>query len=324
MNKESLSVTESFIKSLISFAKKNNNFVVLDADLSDDLGLKKFSYQYPKRFIQNGIAEQDMVSMAGGIARMGLLPIVNSFASFLTARGNEQIYNNATEGTKIIYLSLYAGSIPAGAGKSHQSLRDISLLSNIPNFRIFHPYNSVETHQILKHCLNKSEKNNCAIRLSIGPAPSFAPKITLNYKFQNGIGNEIIKGKDAIVFTYGQTMISESFRAAKLLKDQNILLEIINIPCLNFFNKKWLSKKIQKFKYIFFVEDHNYNGGMSDLMISFLAKNELINNKIFKKFAFEVFPACGTYDEVLKFHKLDYKNLANQILKKIKNDKNWK
>ena len=72
----------------------------MDADLSDDLNLKKFSKKYPKRFIQNGIAEQDMVSMAGGIARMGIVPIVNSFASFLTARANEQIYNNATEKPK--------------------------------------------------------------------------------------------------------------------------------------------------------------------------------------------------------------------------------
>ena len=91
-----ISVTNSFTNSLIKFAKKNKNFVVLDADLSDDLDLQKFSNLYPSRFIQNGIAEQDMISMAGGIARMGLIPIVNSFASFLTARGNEQIYNNAT------------------------------------------------------------------------------------------------------------------------------------------------------------------------------------------------------------------------------------
>ena len=81
-----ISVTNSFTNSLIYFAKKDKNFVVLDADLSDDLNLKKFSNLYPKRFIQNGIAEQDMISMAGGIARLGITPIVNSFASFLNAR----------------------------------------------------------------------------------------------------------------------------------------------------------------------------------------------------------------------------------------------
>ena len=143
-------ITNSFTDCLIEQAEKKKEIILLDADLADDANLKKFAQKFPKRFIQNGIAEQDMVSMAGGLALMGLLPIVNSFASFLTARANEQIYNNSTENTKIIYMCLYAGILPAGAGKSHQSLRDISLLSSIPNMKIYHPYNFLETRKILK------------------------------------------------------------------------------------------------------------------------------------------------------------------------------
>ena len=315
-----ISVTNSFTNSLLNFAKSNDKFVVLDADLSDDLNLKKFSNLYPKRFIQNGIAEQDMISMAGGIARLGLTPIVNSFASFLTARGNEQIYNNATEGSKIIYLSLYAGAIPAGAGKSHQSLRDISLLSNIPNFRIFQPYNEIETHQILKHCLGKSEKNNCAIRLSIGPMPKFSPKLPSKFKFHIGIGSQIKKGKKFVMFTYGQTMINEAFKASKILSKKKIDLEIINMSCLNHFNIYWFRNKIKNFKYIFFLDDHNLSGGMSDLLIAFLNENQLLKNKVSKKFGFKDFPACGTYDEVLNYHKLNGIHLSQQIIRTINND----
>ena len=130
-------ITNSFTDHLIKISKKNKKIIVKDADLADDLNLYKFKKQFPNRFIQNGIAEQDMVSMAGGISRSGLLPIVNSFASFLTSRANEQIYNNATEQTKIIYISLYAGLLPAGAGKSHQSIRDVGLIGSIPNFKIY-------------------------------------------------------------------------------------------------------------------------------------------------------------------------------------------
>ncbi len=260
-----------------------------------------------------------MVSMAGGIARMGLTPIVNSFASFLTARGNEQIYNNASENTKIIYISLYAGAIPAGAGKSHQSLRDISLLSNIPNFKIFHPYNAVETYSILRHCLKNQERNNCAIRLSIGPMSINSPKYISKYKFEEGKGSEITKGTDAIIFTYGQTMINQAFKAAKLLKRQKkISIQVINLPCLNFFNKRWFEKKIKNFKNIFFLDDHNINGGMGDLLIAFLVSQNLSKNKNFKKFGFKEFPACGTTEEVLKYHKLDFKNLSSKIYKYLK------
>ena len=308
------SVTNGFTNSLINLAKKNKKFIVLDADLSDDLNLKKFSNLYPKRFIQNGIAEQDMISMAGGIARLGLTPIVNSFASFLTARGNEQIYNNATEDTKIIYINLYAGAIPAGAGKSHQSLRDISLLSSIPNFKVFHPYNELEAHQILRHCLGKNEKNNCAIRLSIGPLPEFSPTLPSKFQFKIGIGTQIKRGKNFIIFTYGQTMINEAYKSSKILEKKNIDLEIINMSSLNCFNVSWFKNKIKDFKNIFFLDDHNLNGGMGDLLIAFLNENHFLKNKIVRKFGFKDFPACGTYDEVLGFHKLDCKSLAQQII----------
>ncbi|MFZ1279255.1 MAG: 1-deoxy-D-xylulose-5-phosphate synthase N-terminal domain-containing protein, partial [Ignavibacteriaceae bacterium] len=119
-------VTEAYGDTLVEIAKTNKKLVVLDGDLSADCKLRKFEKAYPDRFIENGIAEQDMVSTAGGLARMGLIPVVNTFASFLAARANEQIYNNAGEKTKIIYTCHFSGMIPAGPGKSHQSVRDIS------------------------------------------------------------------------------------------------------------------------------------------------------------------------------------------------------
>jgi len=309
-------VTYSFTNCLIDQAKKNKKIVVLDADLSDDANLKKFSKKYPKRFIQNGIAEQDMVSMAGGLALTGLLPIVNSFASFLTARANEQIYNNSTENTKIIYMCLYAGVLPAGAGKSHQSLRDISLLSSIPNMRIYHPYNSTETNKILKYCINH-EKNNCAIRLSIGPPPPSSVKLPKNYRFNPGEGSVLTNGSDGIIFSYGQTMINQAYKTYQILLNKNINLKLVNMPCLNNFNIKWLKKTIGKTKHIFFLEDHNVNGGLSDLMISFIKNKKVLNEAIFTKFGLNEFPACGTPEEVLKYHKLDEKNLATRIKKEL-------
>ena len=168
-------ITFTFAEELIKIAKKKSDIVVLDADLSDDVNLKKFANKFPKRFIQNGLQSKTWFQWLG-IALNGLTPIVNSFASFLTARANEQIYNNATENTKIIYLCLYAGLFPAGAGKC-QSMRDISVLSSLPNIEIFHPSDFIQVKQVLNYCIYKSKKN-CAIRLSIG-AP---PKNILNLK----------------------------------------------------------------------------------------------------------------------------------------------
>ena len=128
----------------------------ISSHLSSDCKTRDFEYAYPERFIENGIAEQDMVSMAGGLAQKGLLPIVNSFASFLASRANEQIYNNASEKTKIIYALHYAGLIPAGPGKSHQSLRDISLFAALPNCTIIQPCNAEETRMAVEYSVDEA------------------------------------------------------------------------------------------------------------------------------------------------------------------------
>ena len=123
---------------------------MLDADLASDCRTRAFELAFPERFVQCGIAEQDMVSTAAGMARHGLLPVVNSFASFLASRANEQIYNQASEGSKVVYALHYAGLIPAGPGKSHQSIRDISLLAALPNVAIVQPGSREEARGLLR------------------------------------------------------------------------------------------------------------------------------------------------------------------------------
>ena len=159
-------VVDAYGEALVEVGKKRKDIVVLDADLAADCGLRPFEHAFPERFIENGIAEQDMVSMAGGLALQGLLPIVNSFGVFLASRANEQIYTNATEGTKIIYVCHYGGLIPAGPGKSHQSLRDISLFGGLPNCVLLEPCNATETKSALQWCVDEA-KENCMLRLVI-------------------------------------------------------------------------------------------------------------------------------------------------------------
>ena len=113
--------------------------MALDADLMLDCGLIPFRDKFPERFIECGIAEQDMLSMASGLALRGMLPVVHSFACFLSTRPNEHFYNNATEKTKIIYVGSLAGLLPSGPGHSHQSVRDISILSSVPDLVLMNP-----------------------------------------------------------------------------------------------------------------------------------------------------------------------------------------
>ena len=130
---------QAYAGALRDQAKRHHNLVALDADLILDTGLISFQQEFPDRFVECGIAEQDMVSQAGGMALQGLLPVVHSFSCFLSSRPNEQIYNNATEGTKIIYVGSLAGVVPGGPGHSHQAVRDISALAAIPGLTMMEP-----------------------------------------------------------------------------------------------------------------------------------------------------------------------------------------
>ena len=304
-------VTEAYGDALCEIAKTNNKLVLLDGDLSADCKLRKFEKMYPHRFIENGIAEQDMVSMAGGLARMGLIPVVNTFASFLAARANEQIYNNAGEKTKVIYTCHFSGMIPAGPGKSHQSVRDISLFGALPNVTIIQPCNGEETKWATEYCVNETNEN-CVMRLVIGPSPE---KIQLpkSYEFKVGVGVGLTEGNDAILFSYGPVMLHEALVASDYLKKIGFGLKVVNMPWLNKIDKEWLKKVVNDQKKIFVLEDHSAVGGLGDKLLNALAETGDVNGKEFFNLGLKEYPECGAPLEVLEFHKLDGKSLAQRI-----------
>jgi transketolase len=318
-------VTEAYGDALCEIARYNDKLIVLDGDLSADCKLRKFEKMYPDRFIENGIAEQDMVSMAGGLARMGLVPVVSTFASFLAARANEQIYNNAGEQTKVVYTCQFSGMIPAGPGKSHQSVRDISLFGALPNVTIIQPCNAEETKWATEYCVNDAEEN-CVLRLVIGPSPE---KIELpkDYKFVVGIGAELTEGNDAILFGYGPVMLHEALLASDYLKKIDFGLKVINMPWLNKINKEWLKKIVKDQKKIFVLEDHSAVGGLGDRLLNELVEIREISGPSssgksrtspgqaieFTNLGLTEYPECGTPWEVLNYHKLDGKSLAQRI-----------
>ncbi|MDL1942689.1 1-deoxy-D-xylulose-5-phosphate synthase [Chloroflexi bacterium CFX2] len=306
-------VSRAYGQALVELAAKRKDIVVLDADLASDCKVRDFENTYPDRFIENGIAEQDMVSMAAGLARQGLLPVVNSFASFLASRANEQIYNAASEKSKIIYALHYAGLIPAGPGKSHQSLRDISLLSALPNCVIIQPCNAEETRMALDFCVNQTDENS-ALRLIIGPSPR---RITLpaGYEIRLGQGCQLTAGKDAVMFAYGPVMLHEALLASELLAERGFGLSVVNMPWLNRVDVKWLTEILKPYSNIFILEDHHPAGGLMDNLLSVCAEHGLLNGKQMIKFAVEGYPACGTPQQALAYHELDGLSLSKRVMK---------
>ena len=291
-------VAAAYGEALLELAGDHPELVVLDADLASDCRIRPFELEHPEQFHESGIAEQDMVSAAAGMARQGLLPVVNSFAAFLAARANEQIYNQASERTKVVYALHYAGLIPAGPGKSHQSIRDISLLSALPNVTVVQPANAEQTKELVRWAVDDAQEN-VALRLAIGPSPRRidVPAMSL------GRGAVLHDGSDALLFAYGPVMLHEALSAAELLGNQ---VQVVNMPWLNRFDGDWLAELTNSFDDVFVLEDHAPVGGLGDALRRELGRPVAV-------FGVEGWPACGTPAEALRFHGLDGRSLADRI-----------
>ena len=150
----------AYERALVKQGTRHQRLLALDADLIKDCGLISFAKTFPDRFIECGIAEQDMVSMAAGMARRGALPVVHSFACFLAARPNEQIYNQCSESSKVIYVGSLAGLLPGGPGHSHQSVRDIGALGSVPNLLMAEPAVEDEVRALLDYLVTVAPESS--------------------------------------------------------------------------------------------------------------------------------------------------------------------
>ena len=299
-------VAAAYGEALVELAGRVPELVVLDADLSSDCRIRGFEDAHPDRFLESGIAEQDMVSAAAGLARHGLLPVVNSFASFLASRANEQIYNQASERTKVVYALHYAGLIPAGPGKSHQSIRDVSLLAALPEMTIVHPASAAETRALTAWAVEEAE-GSVAIRLAIGPSPR---RLEVGGEVAVGRGTILREGTDALLFAYGPVMLHEALTAAEASAAS---VQVVALPWLNRVDHDWLAETVAPFADVFVLEDHAPVGALGDTLLRELAAAGLLEGRALHVFGVEGWPACGTPPEALRAHRLDGASLAERI-----------
>lgn len=296
---------------LAKIARERKDIVVLDADLEKDCGVSLFKKKFPERFFECGIAEQDMVSVAGGFALQGKLPIVHTYACFLT-RACEQIYNNATEKTKIIYVSPMSGLLPAGSGHSHQGVRDIAALGAVPGLTMIQPCNEKETRMAL-HWAVYENPGSTYLRLTSLPydLPFTLPD---DYKLKFGKGVFLREGDDVAIIAYGPLMLQQAMNAAELLEQERMSTAVINFPWLNRrIDEVWPDDLRRDHILILTLDDHLIEKGQGEFLASRFAQKETALPNEIVSLGLEEIPACGQNDEVLKYHGLDAESIAKKI-----------
>ena len=300
----------AYSQALINQAEKNPDIIALDADLVLDCGLIPFRKKFPHRFVECGIAEQDMVSQAGGMALQGALPLVHSFACFLSTRPNEQIYNNATEGTKIGYVGSLAGLLPSGPGHSHQCVRDIASLGGIPGLFLVEPCCEREVQIALEYCINRLEGS---FYLRLVSVPREIPyELPPDYEMTLGRGTVLIPGEEVVVIGYGPVLLPEAWRAVhSVARSHGRQAKLVNLPWLNRVDTDWLQETVGDAGCVVTLDNHYISGGQGEMIAAALSALERTVRWI--PLGLTAIPHCGQNAEVLSAHGLDATSIADSI-----------
>lgn len=283
-------------EALAGAAASEPRLVALDADLYLDTGLIALRERFPERFVECGIAEQDMVSQAGGLALGGMLPAVHSFACFLTPRANEQIFNNATENTKVIYTGSLAGLLPGGPGHSHQAVRDIALMGCVPGMACLEPASDHEARLCVRWAVFDAPGPVYIRLVSVPWELGFQPRRA--ERLEVGRGTIERADGDVVFVCTGPVLASQAWQVERAA--------LVLLPWLRDVDGDWLAR-VAGGRRIVVLDNHYVGGGQGDAVRAALPRTPV------EVWGVDRVPACGTNDEVLRAHGLDAASLAQRL-----------
>jgi transketolase len=243
------------------------------------------------------------------MALRGMLPVVHSFACFLTTRANEHIYNNATEKKKIIYVGTLAGVVPGGPGHSHQSVRDISAIGAVPGLIAFEPCSEREAKMAIRWAVEQNQESTylrfCNVPLDL---PYTMPA---DYKLQIGTGVTLRPGSGVAIVGYGTILLTNAWKAADELAQHGISAAVIDLPWLNRIDDDWV-KTLGGYQQIVTLDNHYLEFGQGVMIAAALARNGVRADVT--PIGLKEIPACGSNADVLAYHGLDAAGIARQVM----------
>lgn len=302
---------ESYGEALIQIGHENENIVVLDADLSKSTKTNGFKTEFPDRFFNAGIAEQNLMGMAAGMSNIGLIPFASTFAVFATGRAFEIIRNSICYPKANVKIAATHAGITVGEdGGSHQSIEDIALMCSLPNMTVIVPADHREAMEATK-----------AAAIMEGPVYLRFGRCNTEdifddrYKFEIGKGTEIKKGDDAAIIATGM-MVQKAIEAAKYLESEGIHVRVINISTIKPIDKEIIIKAAKETKGIVTAEEHSIIGGLGSMVSSIVCDKYPCKVKMIG--IEDKFGESGTPDELMEKFKLTSDAISESIKEIIK------
>ncbi len=307
------SIRKVFGNTLAKIGELNPNVVVLDADLSCSTQTKIFADKFPERFYNCGIAEQNMIATAAGLATQGKIPFASTFAMFATGRTYDQIRNGVCYSDLDVKIIGTHGGITVGEdGATHQALEDIALMREIPHMTVIVPADARECEEVIKYAA--LHKGPMYIRLSRCNVPDIFDE---SYHFNIHKAVTVEEGSDITIFTNGE-LLCECILASHKLKEHGISVRVVHVPVVKPIDKKTIVNCAKETKFLITVENHSTTGGLGSAVCEVVCGN--YPAKVYRIGIHDEFGQSGKSDELIRYYGLDSESLVKRILSMYKKE----
>lgn len=301
---DKIATRESYGRTLVELGAKYPEIVVLDADLAGSTMTVYFKNEYPDRFFDCGIAEQNMVSVAAGLATCGKIPFCSSFAMFASGRAFDQIRNSvAYPKLNVKICATHAGITVGEDGATHQCLEDMGIMRTIPNMVVINPGDDVEA----KAALRAAAKYNGPVYMRFGRAPVPVLFDESTYKFEIGKGMLLSEGSDVTIVATG-ILIEAALAAKQLLENEGISAEVIDICTIKPIDRELLIASAKKTGAVVTAEEHNIIGGLGSAVTEVLC--EALPTPVLRVGVEDQFGRSGKVPALLSYYGLTAENIV--------------
>ncbi len=271
INEEEKATREGFGTALVSLSEKDERVMALCADLTESVKMDAFKGKFPKRFFEMGITEQAMSGVASGMAAMGKIPFMASYAMFSPGRNWEQIrtticYNNVP--VKIV--GAHTGLSVGPDGATHQAIEDVGLMHMLPNMTVLAPCDAIEAYAMTMQMADI--KGPVYIRLA---REKSVMMLTDSYEYQHGKAYVMYTPKKEYAHTVGVLaygpLIYEAIHAARVLEKEGIGVTVVNVPCIKPLDEKFIIRFAKEMRKIVTVEEHQIANGLGSIVAALLS-----------------------------------------------------
>lgn len=296
-------IRKGFGRGLMEAGKRWDNVVAACADLTESTQMHLFAQAFPERFIEIGVAEQNLVTVGTGLAAMGKVPFVSSYAAFSPGRNWEQIRTTICLNDRPVrVVGSHAGVSVGPDGATHQMLEDIALMRVLPNMVVIAPGDSLEAQKATLALA--TDKRPAYLRLAREATPIITTELT---PFEIGKAYVYHPGKDVTIITTG-TMTAQALEAAKSLEKDKISAEVIHVPTIKPLDSNTILDSVSRTRHVITAEEAQINGGLGGAVAELLAENQ--PTQMYRIGMRDRFGESGQPNELLKHFGLTAQHIA--------------